>query len=98
MLANSQSHILITGGSSGVGYGLAARFADAGATVLVTGRDAARLEAVRQRRPSLRTFVGDIGVPAEREALGIVSPLEKRGISNTKGHPKLGDGEGRSNV
>lgn len=69
MFANLQSHVLITGGSSGIGYGLAVRFADAGATVLVTGRDASRLEAVRQRRPLLRTFVGDIGVPADREAL-----------------------------
>ncbi len=40
MFANSQSHGLITGGSSGIGFGLAARFADAGATVLVSGRDA----------------------------------------------------------
>lgn len=69
MFVTSHSHVLITGGSSGIGYGLAARFADAGATVLVTERDAARLDSVRQRRPSLRTFVGDIGVPADREAL-----------------------------
>lgn len=41
---------LVTGGSSGVGRALALRLVDAGATVIVTGRDSARLDAVAARQ------------------------------------------------
>ena len=41
--------VLVTGGSSGIGLASAARLAGAGATTLVCGRDAGKLEAARQQ-------------------------------------------------
>lgn len=38
--------VLIVGGTSGIGLGLARRFADAGSTVVVGGRDTARVEGL----------------------------------------------------
>jgi len=63
------SRVLITGGSSGIGLGLTERFLAAGATVMITGRDARRLDSVAADRPGLRTFASDIGDAASREAL-----------------------------
>ena len=40
--------IIVTGGSSGMGKSMAKKFADEGAQVIITGRDADRLEAARE--------------------------------------------------
>jgi uncharacterized oxidoreductase len=61
--------VLITGGSAGIGLGLAQRYLAAGARVLVTGRNAARLDAVAARHPGLRTVVSDAASPTARQAL-----------------------------
>ncbi|WP_456359836.1 SDR family oxidoreductase [Xanthomonas translucens] len=63
------AEVLITGGSDGIGLGLARRFLAAGARVLVTGRDAGKLERAAAAAPGLQTLVNDIGVPEERETL-----------------------------
>lgn len=63
------AEVLITGGSDGIGFGLARRFLAAGAHVLVTGRDADKLERAAASAPGLKTLVNDIGVPEEREKL-----------------------------
>ena len=62
----SQIHVLITGGSAGIGLGLARRYLAIGARVLVTGRDAAKLEAAAAPHNGLLTLVCDIAVPSER--------------------------------
>ncbi|HTV30833.1 MAG TPA: SDR family NAD(P)-dependent oxidoreductase, partial [Xanthobacteraceae bacterium] len=60
--------MLITGGAEGIGRGLAARFAAAGARVLVTGRSREKLErAASELR--VETLVNDLSRAAEREAL-----------------------------
>jgi uncharacterized oxidoreductase len=60
----SQNTILITGGTSGIGYALAAQFLERGNTVLVTGRTEERLAAVRQSLPGVHTYVSDVSDPA----------------------------------
>lgn len=61
--------VLITGGSEGIGRGLAERFLKAGHRVIVTGRNRDTLESAAQALPGLEFFVNDIGIAAEREAL-----------------------------
>ncbi|XQA66201.1 SDR family NAD(P)-dependent oxidoreductase [Xanthomonas sacchari] len=61
--------VVMTGGSDGIGFGLARRFLAAGANVLVTGRDAGKLDRAAQAAPGLQTLVNDIGVAEERERL-----------------------------
>jgi uncharacterized oxidoreductase len=65
----SGSSVLITGGSEGIGLGLAARYIAAGAMVLVTGRSRAKLERAASELPALRIFESDVSDPYEREAL-----------------------------
>lgn len=63
------AQVLITGGSEGIGRGLAARFLATGAKVLVTGRTSAKLEQAAKELPGLEVFVNDISQAEEREAL-----------------------------
>jgi uncharacterized oxidoreductase len=65
----SSANVLITGGSDGIGRGLAARFITSGARTLVTGRSRERLDRAASELPGLETFVSDISIPAERERL-----------------------------
>lgn len=52
--------ILITGGTSGIGYEFASQLLKLGNTVLVTGRDQAKFEQTRQRLPGVHTFQSDV--------------------------------------
>jgi uncharacterized oxidoreductase len=63
------SNVLITGGSEGIGRGLAERFLKAGSAVLVTGRNPEKLRRAAVELPGLQTFANDISTPAGREAL-----------------------------
>jgi uncharacterized oxidoreductase len=63
------ANVLITGGSTGIGLGLAQRFLAAGARVLVTGRDRARLQKAAAENPGLETLANDIADAAAREQL-----------------------------
>ena len=53
--------ILVTGGGSGIGRGLAEAFHGMGNTVIVAGRRAGPLEAVAGAHPGMRTAVLDVG-------------------------------------
>ena len=63
------AHVLITGGSVGIGRGLAERFLREGSKVIVTGRNEEKLQQVAAELPGLETFVSDIGNEGDREAL-----------------------------
>jgi len=64
LMKMSNNTILITGGTSGIGYALAAQLLERGNTVLITGRTEEKLAAVRQSLPGVHTFVSDVSDPA----------------------------------
>jgi uncharacterized oxidoreductase len=61
--------ILITGGTSGIGLALAGQLRSRGNTVLVTGRDPAKLAEVASRLPGVHTFASDVSDPQAIERL-----------------------------
>jgi uncharacterized oxidoreductase len=61
--------VLITGGASGIGFELARQLLLLGNTVIVTGRDEARLGRAKQQLPALHTFQSDVGDPRAIDAL-----------------------------
>lgn len=75
---------IITGGSSGIGKEVAQRLAEAGAQVVIGGRDAARLEqAANDIDPSgerVRILAGDIALPSTAQALVDLAVREFCGV------------------
>lgn len=55
-----KANVLITGGSEGIGGGLAARYLAAGSKVLITGRNVRKLERAKHDLPTLLTLTNDI--------------------------------------
>jgi len=65
----SNNKILITGGGSGIGLGLAKQFLAENNTVIVCGRRASVLAELTEQYPAIITRVCDLSVSSEREAL-----------------------------
>jgi uncharacterized oxidoreductase len=65
----SGNKILITGGASGIGLGLAERFIKEDNVVIICGRREHLLEEVRVRFPSVITMRCDLSIEEERENL-----------------------------
>lgn len=65
-----QRTVLITGGTSGIGLALARQLLERGNTVIVTGRDQARLDATGRALPAAHLFNSDAGNPEAIKALG----------------------------
>ena len=61
--------VLITGGTSGIGLELAKQLLGRGNTVVVTGRDRAKLEAAERALPGLYAFESDVSDPEAIAAL-----------------------------
>lgn len=81
MMDLTQARVLITGGSEGIGYGLASLFKKAGSEVLITGRHLQKLELAAAALPGLKTFVNDIGDPTQREKLAVHIKTTMPGIN-----------------
>ena len=56
--------ILVTGGTSGFGYEFARQLLALGNTVLITGRNQAKLADTKRRLPGVHTFQSDVSDPA----------------------------------
>jgi uncharacterized oxidoreductase len=65
----SNNKILITGGASGIGLGLTARFIEDNNTVIICGRREEVLNEVAAKYPAVITKVCDLSTEAERIAL-----------------------------
>jgi uncharacterized oxidoreductase len=59
----SNNTILITGGTSGIGFELASQLLPLGNTVIITGRDQARLDAALRMLPQVHTLQSDVSDP-----------------------------------
>lgn len=65
----SNNKILITGGASGIGLGLAERFLKENNTVIICGRRESALKEAKEKFPSLITKTCDLSAASEREGL-----------------------------
>ena len=61
--------ILITGGASGIGYELTKQLTALGNTILITGRDQAKLDRAKVAFPKIHTFQSDVSDPKAIAAL-----------------------------
>ena len=63
--------VIVTGASSGIGEGIARRFADEGANVVLNSVDEDKLEEVAAKLPSERTFIcaGDVSDPGTAQLI-----------------------------
>src|ERR1700722_6391522 len=55
--------ILITGGAGGIGYELTKQLAALGNTILITGRDQAKMDRAKAASPKIHTFQSDVSDP-----------------------------------
>ena len=65
----SGNTILITGGSSGIGFEFARQLLSAGNIVIATGRDDKKLRNLKSRLPEVRVIKSDVSRPEEIESL-----------------------------
>ncbi|MDR3697513.1 SDR family NAD(P)-dependent oxidoreductase [Mucilaginibacter sp.] len=65
----SKNTILITGGASGFGLEFANRLLALGNTVIITGRNQAKLDETRKKLPGIHTFKSDVSDPEAITAL-----------------------------
>jgi len=69
MSNHSERIVLITGGSSGIGFEMAKQMAAQQSTVIICGRSQEKLSNAKRKLPQLVTIQCDITKPEDREAL-----------------------------
>jgi uncharacterized oxidoreductase len=81
-MKTSGNTILITGGTSGIGFEFAKQLLALGNVVAVTGRDQKKLDAMKTRLPGVRAIKSDASRPDEIEALRktVTSELPKLNV------------------
>lgn len=100
----SGKRVLITGGGSGIGFAIAKKCLSEGATVLITGRNKAKLEEVKQRinNPKFKVLEWDISNISEiQDKLqltygmlgGIDCLINNAGVHSTKGFLNVSEEE-----
>jgi uncharacterized oxidoreductase len=62
MKMNSNT-VLITGGTTGIGFELAAALLNLGNTIIITGRDQSKLDMAQKKLPKIHTFQSDVSDP-----------------------------------
>lgn len=67
----SNRTVLVTGGSSGIGLGIAEAFHRRGSTVILCARDEKRLSAAAERLPGIITLCGDLADEQHRKDLAV---------------------------
>jgi uncharacterized oxidoreductase len=67
----SNRTVLVTGGTSGIGLGIAEAFFRSGSKVIVCGRDKKKLTMVEERFPNITALSCDLGAGEQRKALAI---------------------------
>jgi len=67
----SNQIVLITGGGSGIGLALAKKFLENKNTVIITGRNLAKLKKVKAENPNLHIFQSDVTNDAEVRKLAL---------------------------
>src|SRR5258708_3265410 len=65
----TSSTILITGGASGIGYELTKQLTALGNTILITGRDQAKMDRAKAAFPKIHTFRSDVSDPKAIDTL-----------------------------
>jgi uncharacterized oxidoreductase len=65
----SKNTILITGGTSGFGLEFASKLLALGNTVIITGRNAEKLQHTKQKFPAIHTIQSDVSNPRDIEDL-----------------------------
>lgn len=93
--------ILISGGGSGIGLALAQRWHDAGNTVIITGRNAAKLEAAIAGRPNMHAMTLDVTDSAAIAAFAVAVVAEHPGLNvlvNNAGIMSTEDASGRRDL
>ncbi len=67
----SNRTVLVTGGTGGIGLGIAEAFHRSGSKVIVCGRDRKKLAAVEKKFPGIAALACDVGDVRQRENLAV---------------------------
>jgi uncharacterized oxidoreductase len=81
MTAPTREAVFITGGSSGIGLGLAQAYHTRGARVIIGGRDAAALERISAAHPGMGFVVMDVADPVAVTAGAALLAEREPGLS-----------------